>query len=582
MNKIPRQFINDLLNRIDIFDIIDKRVKLKKAGTNYVAKCPFHTEKSPSFSVSQTKQFYHCFGCNAHGNAIGFLMAFDKMEFLDAVETLASMVGIEVPRETSATKQQDFVDVYTITHKVKIYYQQQLNKNPKAQAYLKNRGLSEKIIQDFELGYAPQGWDNLQKKAGNNSTIQQQLLTAGLTIQKSADSSYDRFRDRIIFPIHDLRGRIIGFGGRTMGNEMPKYLNSPETPIFHKGNELYGLYQARKSNRTLEKVIIVEGYMDVIALAEYGINYAVGTLGTATTSKHMQRLFRYTNDIIFCFDGDQAGQQAAWRALEIILPLMRDGLQTRFMFLPNGEDPDSLIRKEKQEGFLKRMSGTSSLTDFFFKKLSEGIDLSSVAGKARLAQVASELLKKMPRGIFQQLMFEQLANLVQINVDQLTALHLGESTTVEPTNKKIKSKAAKTTTLSPIRTALALLLQNPTLAETISDPEILKFIHTKGVDLLYQMLLILKQQPNLNTGALLEYWRDDKLGSQLAKLASWEFFIPDEGIKEEFLGALRCILQQELEKIIQELLTKATQGKITPEEKQKLQILIKQKSILAA
>jgi DNA primase len=345
--QIPRDFIDQLLNRVDIVDFIDSRITLrKKSGNNFFACCPFHNEKNPSFSVSQPKQFYYCFGCGAHGNAIDFLMQYDRLNFPEAIEALAKQVGMEVPKQSISPQQAEKAaaqqSLYELLAQVAKFYQSQLRTHNRAIEYLKQRGVSGEIAKSFAIGVAPQGWDNLLQKIGQHA--KQALLEVGMLIKKEEGGCYDRFRDRIMFPIHDRRGRIIGFGGRIIDQGEPKYLNSPETPLFQKGHELYGLYQALQANRQLERIIVVEGYMDVIALFQHDITYAVATLGTATSSSHIERLLRHTAEIIFCFDGDQAGRSAAWRALQVTLPLMRDGIQVRFLFLPEGEDPDSLVR----------------------------------------------------------------------------------------------------------------------------------------------------------------------------------------------------------------------------------------------
>jgi len=374
--RIPQHFIDDLLTRIDIVEVIDHRVPLKKAGHEYKACCPFHGEKTPSFTVSQVKQFYHCFGCGEHGNAISFLMDYEHMDFVEAIEALAHGAGIEVPREagTDQAPQSSNQAAYDLLEQTAQYYQQQLRDHAEAQRavdYLKERGLTGEVAARFGIGFAPPGWDNLTRALGNDKKIQQELLNTGLVIERNDSSGiYDRFRDRIQFPIHDRRGRTIGFGGRVINkDDTPKYLNSPETPVFHKGRELYGLYEARKAMRKLVRILVVEGYMDVVALAQFDINYAVATLGTATTHDHLETLFRTVPEIIFCFDGDRAGRQAAWRALENTLPVLRDGRAARFLFLPDGEDPDSQVRKTGKTGFEAAMDQATHLSDFFFDQL---------------------------------------------------------------------------------------------------------------------------------------------------------------------------------------------------------------------
>ncbi|HKJ77760.1 MAG TPA: DNA primase, partial [Gammaproteobacteria bacterium] len=356
--RIPQSFIDDLLSRVDIVEVIDARVPLKKAGRDYAACCPFHDEKTPSFTVSPTKQFFHCFGCGAHGTALGFLMEYDHMGFVEAVEELAAKQGLEIPYEGGAPAAgpgRDLKPLYDLLGQADRYFRHQLRNHPaaaKAVDYLKGRGVSGEVAAAFGLGYAPPGWDGLLQALGRDDGALKRLVEVGLLIEREEDRRrYDRFRDRVIFPIRDPRGRTVGFGGRVLGDDKPKYLNSPESEVFHKGRELYGLYEAQQAVRRPERLLVVEGYMDVVALAQHGIANAVATLGTAATADHLQRLFRVTGEVVFCFDGDEAGGKAAWRALENAMPQMRDGRQVRFMFLPQGEDPDSLVRAIGGEAF---------------------------------------------------------------------------------------------------------------------------------------------------------------------------------------------------------------------------------------
>ncbi|MEJ6773486.1 MAG: DNA primase, partial [Porticoccaceae bacterium] len=377
---IPQTFIDDLLDRVDIVDVVNTRVQLKKAGKNYKACCPFHEEKSPSFTVAQDKQFYYCFGCGVGGNALGFVMEFDRLDFLPAVEMLAKNAGLEIPREAApdraVSKQKD--SLYSMLTEADRFFRQQLRANKAAGSavdYLKGRGLSGKIAAQFGVGYAPQGWDNLLKASGTDPQKIKLLDESGMIIVKPEEKKqYDRFRHRIMFPIRDQRGRTIGFGGRVLDDSTPKYLNSPETPVFHKGRELYGLYEARQALKEIPHLIMVEGYMDVIALAQYGIHNAVATLGTALTESHLQKLFRYTSELVFCFDGDKAGRRAAARSLDIALPEMKDGVSAKFLFLPDGEDPDSMVRKLGTEDFQKQVEAAQPLSEFLFEQLSDGID----------------------------------------------------------------------------------------------------------------------------------------------------------------------------------------------------------------
>ncbi len=567
-NHIPREFIQLLLSRIELVDLIDSRVPLrKKSANNYFACCPFHTEKSASFSVSQNKQFYYCFGCGAHGNAIDFLMQYDRLEFPEAIEALARDAGMEIPRETRTFERPAVsANLYELMEEAAKYYQQQLKQSPRAIDYLKKRGLSGEIAKEFGLGFAPPGWDHILQALGKTAPLKQQLFETGMLIKKDDGGYYDRFRERIMFPIRDRRGRIIGFGGRILDQGDPKYLNSPETPIFQKGHELYGLYHAQQLNRQLSRVLIVEGYMDVIALFQHGVTYAVATLGTATTATHLQRLFRHTSEIVFCFDGDQAGRTAAWRALQVTLPILQDDIQIRFMFLPDNEDPDSLIRKEGQKGFEARIENASMLSHFFFQVLASQSDLTSMDGRARFIKLAREHIDQMPAGIFQQMMLDELAKRAGI-LGQLKN-NQTKSTAAQPLKQKAHMPSA-------LRQTIMLLIQNPQLAHLIDQP--LPLTELPGYELLHEMIALVKQHTDLTTGGMLEFWRDRQEGVSLAKLAQAEHMIPEEGIQHEFLGAIQSLRKLGQKRVIEQLIAKAAQTTLSPEEKQELDELIRSK-----
>ena len=571
---IPREFIDQLLARVDIVDYIDTRLTLrKKTGSNFFACCPFHNEKNPSFSVSQAKQFYYCFGCGAHGNVIDFLIQYDRMSFPEAITALAAQVGMEVPRRAqsqySATQANAHHTLYELLDQVAKYYQLQLRQHAscaRAVDYLKQRGVSGAIAKEFGLGLAPAGWDTLLTAFPQETSS---LLTCGMLIKKDEGGQYDRFRERIMFPILDRRGRTVGFGGRIIDQGEPKYLNSPETPIFQKGHELYGLYQTLAAHRQLTRVIVVEGYLDVIALFQHGITYAVATLGTATTPAHFERLARHTKEIIFCFDGDQAGRTAAWRALQVTLPLMQDGMQLRFMFLPEGEDPDSLVRRIGQEQFEREMQAASTIADFFFQTLSTQTDTSSTDGRARLVKLAMDLIKQIPEGIFQQLMLAELAKRARMDLSQLqppSAPAAAASTRLPPS---LKARSP-----SLLRHALAMLVQQPALVELITEP--LPTLAVPGFELLQQVIAHLQKHPGLTTGGLMEQWRGQEDSQVLAKLAQLENMLPEQGIEAEFSGALKSLRQLANAHTIDALLSKAALSGLSSEEKQTLSQLIGQ------
>lgn len=567
--RIPQNFIQDVLERTDIVELIQARVQLTKRGANYQARCPFHEEKTPSFTVSQDKQFYYCFGCGAHGNAIGFLMAFDRMEFLDALKHLASHLGMEVPQtDTQKSKADGTQDFYPLLEKVSQYYQQQLRNAQQAIHYLKSRGLDGHTAKRFAIGFAPAQWENLLPNLGHQAKTKADLLTNGLLIKKN-QRAYDRFRNRIMFPIRDVRGRVIAFGGRTIGDDLPKYMNSPETPIFHKSSELYGLYEARQQNKDLKRIVIVEGYMDVVSLHQHGITYAVATLGTATNPRHLQKLLRYTNEVIFCFDGDNAGRNAAWKALTMSLPMMRDGIHIRFLFLSQGEDPDSLIQKIGHEKFEHLLDHAESLSDVFFNHLKNEISIHSLDSKAHFAKEASTYLNTMPEGLFRQLLFDELGKLLHIEANELTDL-LSNSKTTTPTQHTLRGDQV----LPPAYLAIALLLQQPNLAHGIDDLTDLNDIQAPGILLLLKLISILQKQPKLSTGHLLSICQSADDQQWIAQLAARKLPIADEGLALELKGALDRLREQHQDRLAQQLIKKAESSGLTPEEKKKLHQLL--------
>ncbi len=601
---IPQEFIDDLLGRADIVDVVDKRVTLKKTGKNYTACCPFHQEKTPSFSVQPERQFYYCFGCGEGGNALGFIMNFDQVDFPQAVESLARDNGMEVPREESATairKQSENTKLLAALESASKFYQYQLRHHEQrepAVKYLQARGVSGEIARDFCLGYAPPGWNNLVNAIANTVDEQKSLLLAGLVIEKEAQSSnegetakrenryYDRFRQRIVFPIRDSRGRTIAFGGRVAGDEKPKYLNSPETAVFHKGAELYGLYEARKSTTKIKRLLLVEGYMDVIALAQMGIRNSVATLGTATSAKHLTRLFRLVPEVVFCFDGDEAGRNAAWRALEASLPEMEDGRQIKFLFLPEGEDPDTLVRKIGEQKFTALIDQATPLEQFFFDKISQGVNSKTIEGRARLSNLAKPLIAKFPQGVYGQLMLDRLSETLGVASESLHELvesqqargavdsgaSRWDSADAAPyssdANRASKpwSSRAKTSSsnLAVYRKpaavkAIELLLRNPEIALAITqDLSPLHSAGDEGRQLLLSLIEMVKRDPdNSDTPTLLGYCCGSSFGNQVTRLKS-ENITPVEGLEQEFLQILGKILsdiavrleQQRLEEML--------------------------------
>ncbi|RPD99216.1 DNA primase [Candidatus Pantoea deserta] len=559
--RIPRVFINDLLARTDIVDLIDARVKLKKQGKNFHACCPFHNEKTPSFTVNGDKQFYHCFGCGAHGNAIDFLMNYDRLEFVESIEELATQHGLEVPYEAgsgpSQMERHQRQSLYQLMESLNGFYQQSLTQSHArgARDYLSNRGLSAEVIEHFAIGFAPAGWDNVLKRFGSNKEDRESLMEAGMLVSNDKGRTYDRFRERVMFPIRDKRGRVIAFGGRVLGNDTPKYLNSPETPIFHKGRQLYGLYEAQKNHPQPARLLVVEGYMDVVALAQFGIDYAVASLGTSTTAEHIQLLFRSTDTVICCYDGDRAGREAAWRALETALPYMNDGRQLRFMFLPDGEDPDTLVRKEGKSAFEARMEQAMPLSSFLFDTLLPQVDLSTRDGKARLSTLALPLIGQIPGETLRIYMRQELGNKLGILDDnQLEKLM----------PKQVPSGAAPTAPplkRTTMRVLVALLVQNPQLATRVPTLDGLSQVKMAGLPLFAELVSRCNENPGLTTGQLLELYRGTNFSQTLETLATWNHMIVDEEVEAVFHDSLASIYDAALEQRLEELIARdRTQG----------------------
>ncbi len=578
---IPRSFIDDLLARLDIVDIIDARVKLKKKGKNYGACCPFHNEKTPSFSVSQEKQFYHCFGCGAHGNAIDFLMEYERLEFVEAIEELASFLGLDVPREQrqggSFHKDQPQASsdqkrsLYDLMGSIGQFYRDQLKQSSSKIAiqYLKDRGLSGEIVQKFGIGYVADEWDLVRKNFGQHKAAQDMLVSGGMLIENDNGNRYDRFRGRVMFPIRDRRGRVIGFGGRVIGEGTPKYLNSPETPIFHKGKELYGLYEVLQAYREPPRILVVEGYMDVVALAQYGVDYSVASLGTSTTGDHLHVLFRQTSTVVCCYDGDRAGREAAWRAMENALPYLTDGRQLKFMFLPDGEDPDTYIRQYGKEAFEQQIEASMSLSDFMFSSLMQQVDVSNREGMAKLTSLAVPLIDKVPGGTLRlylrDLLGKRLGLMDERQLQQLISKEGQKETRVLP-HQEIKR--------TPMREVIALLIQNPSYAEMVPDLSSVKNLTVPGLSLLLEVLEYCQLHPNITTGQLLEQWRNSSQSALMLCLAGWEIPLDDDNEKDIFLDSLDRILSQCVEKQIENLQAKERSVGLSAEEKRELLALM--------
>ncbi|HEY1137788.1 MAG TPA: DNA primase [Xanthomonadaceae bacterium] len=569
MARIPDAFIDDLLARTDIVELIGTRVPLKRQGREYSARCPFHDERSPSFTVSPTKQFYHCFGCGAHGTAISFLMNYDRLEFLDAVDELAKRAGMEIPRDTQQRNlNPDSVDQYAALEAANTFFQRQLAASPKALAYFERRGVGADIRAQFGLGYAPDGYSALKDALGTDDRRMKLLERVGLFSKNDRGHVYDKFRDRVMFPIHDRRGRTIAFGGRVLEkDDGPKYLNSPETALFHKGRELYGLWQVRQANQKIERLIVVEGYMDVIALFQHGIAQAVATLGTATTPEHAELLFRNAPDVYFCFDGDRAGRGAASKAMESVLPRMKDGRQAFFLFLPDGEDPDTLVRSEGREGFDARLQGAVPLSQFFFDELAKDVNLGTLDGKARMAERAKPLLAQIPDGAFGDLMRQRLTELTGVGANaaaQASKPPARNRAQVQPVQKR-----------SLVRSAIALLLQQPSLALVLQPPYTFGALRQPGIPLLAELIALVRERPDITTGLLLEHFEGREEFGHLQKLAAQDMPGEEAKWRDEFIDVTGQLERQMLQQRIEELQAKRHEQGLDDHDKAELRELLR-------
>ena len=582
MSLIPRSFIDELIARANIVEVVGARIALKKAGREYKACCPFHNEKTPSFWVSPQKQFYHCFGCGAHGTALSFLMEHDRLPFPEAVEELASSLGLSVPREQGAeAPRQRSETLYELMGRVARFYSEVLATDERARAYLERRGLTREVIERFAIGYAPNSWNEVLRRFGGTEEGRRRLAELGLVIEKEGpargDSGrfYDRFRDRIMFPIRDARGRVVAFGGRVIDQGEPKYLNSPETPLFHKGRELYGLYEARQSRATLARLLVVEGYLDVIRLHQFGVPYAVATLGTATTPEHLKRLFQLVSQIVFAFDGDRAGRAAAWRALQNSLPEAVEGREIRFLFLPEGEDPDTLIAREGREAFERRLEREALLlSEYVVRELRERITTRGADGRARVAEAARPLLEQIPEGIYRQLLAERLAQAFGF---QRTPAAMAELLGVPIGRPRERGRTAPGIGRgSLVRQAIRLLLHFPEIAARIPAEHLagLSEVQEPGAQLLATLVAELHAEPVRTTGQVLERWRDRPDGTHLARLAAAESLVPGASAAERELGqALERLLGDSDRRRLDRLLEKDRAEGLSSEEKLEIQKL---------
>jgi DNA primase len=591
--RIPQGFIDELIARADIVELIGERVPLKKSGREYKACCPFHDEKTPSFWVSPDKQFYHCFGCGAHGTALGFLIQYDQLSFPEAVEELAQRLGMEVPREAGRAPQGPATEGLTdLLGRVAGFYAEQLGESERARQYLRGRGLTAETLQQFRIGYAPDAWNEVLRRFGATEAARGALLATGLIIARERPAAgqepyYDRFRDRVMFPIRDARGRVIAFGGRVIDRGEPKYLNSPETTLFHKGRELYGLYEARQTRLPLKRLLIVEGYMDVARLHQAGLHYAVATLGTATTAEHLRRAFRLVSEIVFAFDGDRAGRAAAWRALQNVLPEAQEGREIRFLFLPEGEDPDTLVGKEGREAFEQRIAGALPLSEYLLAQLRSEVDLGHADGRARYVALARPLLARLGDGVYRELLIERLAADIGFSGERLRELLAapaapaapGRAAAGGPAGGAARRPAARRSGRGGLVTqAIQTLLHFPAAAARV--PAALRSaaarLEVPGAGVLNELLLQQLEHPAASVGQTLERWRDRPEQRRLAELAQAEALVADvEAAGRELTDALTRLCEDQHRLRMDELIARAREGHVDEEEKLELQALIR-------
>jgi DNA primase len=591
VGRIPQHFIDELIARADIVEVIGARVQLKKAGREYKACCPFHNEKTPSFWVSPDKQFYHCFGCGKHGTALGFLMDYDHLAFPEAVEELAARLGLEVPREggTEGAAPRADEPLYELMARVARFYAESLGREPRARDYLAGRGLTPETVERFQIGYAPNSWNDVLRRFGSDDLARRRLAETGLIIERdrsqtqSSERHYDRFRDRIMFPIRDVRGRVIAFGGRIIDAGEPKYLNSPETVLFHKGRELYGLYETRRARSNLKQLVIVEGYMDAVRLHQEGIDYTVATLGTATTPEHLRRIFRLVPEVVFAFDGDRAGRAAAWRALQHSLPEAREGRQLRFLLLPEDHDPDTLVAAEGREAFERRLGEALPLSEYLVRELSEQSDLKHADGRARFAESARPLYQKVPAGVYRELLLGRLAQVVGLGPERLEELWsktpgaAPASSATPPAARPPGRTRASAGRGSLVRQAIVRLVHFPAIAAAVSPAERsgLDASEEAGIALLRELLDNLREQPAQISAQVIQRWAGREGGESLQKLLEREEVITDAAAAAgELRAALVKLADLAAERRLQALEAKSRDAPLTADELQEFQRLM--------
>ncbi|MFH1333958.1 MAG: DNA primase [Pseudomonadota bacterium] len=568
--RLPQSFIDEVLSRVDILSIIESRVPLKKSGANYSACCPFHQEKTPSFMVSPSKQIFHCFGCGKGGTAISFLMEYEHLNFMEVIELLAAQTGLELPKEHVGYKKTDEQQqLYQLMRQAAAYFYKQRGQSETVMRYIKQRGLTDDIMRSFGVGFAPSNPEPLLDILRKQGASHDLLTKTGLFVQTDRKTYRSRFRNRLMFPIRDRRGRIIAFGGRVLQSEdQPKYLNSPETPLFHKSNVLYGLYEALAATRQLNRLIVVEGYMDVVSLAQHGMTEAVATLGTAVTVDQVQRLFRVCKTIVFCFDGDAAGRKAAWRALEVLFSSIQDTWRPKFVFLPESEDPDSFVRRYGKEKFEALLDAAQDFSSYFFEALHHSYSIETVDGRAQFATQAMHYLNLMPDLLLKEVLLEQLSTLVQMPLDKLTKFLV---TREQPLVEQQMTELHLDPSLQKI---LMLLIQNPKLVSKMEHATLCQ-VRKDSSGLLNQLIVFIQAHEDVTTATILEYWREKPYADLVYQLAVQNYLLDLQTLENEFQDTLKKLGQLDRELQIESHLKKARAQGLSEEEKSALMQLLK-------
>ena len=575
-NLIPQDFIDDLVQRIDIIEVISNQIEIKKAGREYKGLCPFHTEKTPSFTVSQEKGFYHCFGCGAHGTALGFLMDYGNQTFIEAIEELSKIAGVEIPKtKQDRAKNKKNKSLQELTAEIMGQFIQNLSQSEKAIAYLKNRNIDGKTAKKFSIGFANDSWDDILKKFGTSDTRVKKLLDCGLIIKKDDSGYYDRFRNRIMFPIRDNKGNVLGFGGRIIDDGEPKYLNSPETQLFKKGQLLYGMFESKEALRSSSEAIIVEGYTDVIALSMNGFGNALATLGTATTDTHIKNVFRFANKITFCFDGDRAGKDAAWKACEICLPNLTAKKEVGFLILPDNQDPDQIIASSGPQLLKKLLDDALPLSDFLIQTIKKEFAVNTINGRAMAAEKSMSLVNKIPGGIYKDLMIEKIASELKMKVSQLknirTQARMGN---IQRKSSPLKEKDYRRRP-SLIRQAIKILIHYPDLAKNINLEKTFHFIDDKGIKVFDEILNFIQSRESIKSATISEHFQDKNIRVQLKKMIAEPLLISEQEATNELNEIVTRLYEKNQNAEFKALVNKAKENELSQTERDRFLELTK-------